>query len=379
MSIPDFHIEIVSDKASFRTLQREWNELFGRSEETLFSQSFDWQWCSLQQLPEPEQQQLRCVIVRASGRMVLIWPFVIAKDKLFWRIASPLGTHATEYSDVLVETGWERSGVIAMALQALLDRCDLVKLHRVRADSPLYGELLRRAEKRGDASLIQTYGAPCVSWDGIGEWEDYERSRSKDVLRDLRRRERRLAECGTIVFDCVTEGPDYQRTLDWLLSTKRQWAQRTKVQAPHLYANAYRAFLQQIPEYRSPSGQARIFVLHLDDKIVAASWDTVTRSSFESFISTYDPEFRKYAPGRILLHYILRWAFQKRVGYDFRIGDEDYKFVWANRECGIADFEPTGTTHGGTHRRIRSWVRRIEASRLAVAEEKKPQKPPGRG
>lgn len=355
-------LQHVTEPAAFHALQSEWHDVYSRARQPLFSQSFQWASCSLAMRPPEQQRGLHCIVIREAGRALLFWPFLVRREKGLWTVATPLGTHATEYSDVLIaDDVANKAELIGMALDGVLGICDVVKLHRVRSDSDLYPAVRAWSQRRGDPSWLQDYGAPYVHWDGITNWEDYENSRPRDMIKDLRRRQRRLADCGAIEFARVTDGEPYRDALKWLMATKRQWAERTGAVAPHLHDPCYRGVLERIADESGPGGQTMMFVLMVGGKPIAASWDTVTDTTFESFISTYDAEYRKFAPGRILLEHILRWAFERRLGYDFRIGDEDYKFLWCNGECPVTDFEPAGTIRGRLYRKLRNIRRRREA------------------
>ena len=58
----------------------------------------------------------------------------------------------------------------------------------------------------------------------------------------------------------------------------------------------------------------------------------------ESFIGVYDEAWAAYGPGQIVTEYGLRWAFERGLDFDFRIGAEHYKYEWATRTSTVTTF-----------------------------------------
>jgi hypothetical protein len=56
------------------------------------------------------------------------------------------------------------------------------------------------------------------------------------------------------------------------------------------------------------------------------------------WVTTYDSARTQYAPGRLLLHFLLQESFvQQHAEFDFLLGGEDYKWNYATHVRLVAD------------------------------------------
>src|SRR5206468_4188970 len=90
-------VEIVGAPDAFRALEPEWDRLYARAASPYLTQSFEWNLCSWETFVQPVGGRLRCVVVRAQGSVVLIWPFAVTPYHRFWRVARSLATGAGDY------------------------------------------------------------------------------------------------------------------------------------------------------------------------------------------------------------------------------------------------------------------------------------------
>lgn len=81
--------------------------------------------------------------------------------------------------------------------------------------------------------------------------------------------------------------------------------------------------------------------LSAGDKLLAAHFGSVNDGRLGWWIPAYDPAWQKYSPGRLMLLELMKAGFaRKDVEFDFLIGDEDYKFIYATHNRVIG---PLGT------------------------------------
>ena len=80
-------------------------------------------------------------------------------------------------------------------------------------------------------------------------------------------------------------------------------------------------------------------VLELSGNPIALSFGFIHKGRFTFYLPSYDFEFEKYSPGRVLLYYLVKDACSKGLEYfDFGMGSEPYKFEWATEEVEGASF-----------------------------------------
>lgn len=326
--------EIVTEVGRLFSLKPHWDNLCDRSIDYNFSQSF--QWCSTawKIIDLPQRRQLYCLVGWVDNRVVLIWPFVILRRGL-WVVLRPLGSETTEYSDVLVENSAEADYWVALAWQKLRTTCksDIVILPFVRANSRLHRVI---SKERPMSAWVNSISS--VSWDGNQEWESYYQSLKRDFRYLLRSRRRRLAELGNLSFEAVTEQEQFRSIINWIFSHKTEWLIRTKRHSPSLESEPYKEFLIRVAAQSEGFGSVMLFVLKFDGRIISAVLGRISKFSAEAVIAAFDRSYGQYGPGHLLYEDILKWALERRLELDFRIGNEAYKKDWTNRESEVITY-----------------------------------------
>jgi CelD/BcsL family acetyltransferase involved in cellulose biosynthesis len=356
--------QFVTDLDALRRLQRDWDELFARSTGHYLGQTFTWALISWETVCGPRGRRLYCLVARRDGKVGLIWPFVMYRRRLY-SVAHPLGSETSEYSTVLIEECVDAEQRIKNALKVLRAtcECDRLELPNVRADSVL-GSIL--SQSRGLA--LYTVDAPWVSWAGIDSWDTYFRALSGTHRSGLRRKLRRLREVGELRCEVVTDPVHCEAILDWMLGQKRAWLEKSGLHNDWILTREYRAFLSASTAVFAPSGHRIIFTLKLDGRIIAAELSSVDESRVEWFMGAHDPEYGKYSPGQLLKEECLRWAFDRRLDYDFRIGNEPEKLIWSNRVDKATTYVFANSAWGATY--VLGRKARIEVVRCIPPERR---------
>ena len=127
--------------------------------------------------------------------------------------------------------------------------------------------------------------------------------------------------------------------------------------------------------------------LSAGDRIVAAHLGTLHAQRQTWWVPAYDVELARYSPGRLLLEAALQESqARKHLEFDFLIGDEGYKYLYATHErvigpvgdAGAASSAPPsrpaaspGGRSPGTRRPSSSWWA------CAIAWRRRPSRRPG--
>jgi CelD/BcsL family acetyltransferase involved in cellulose biosynthesis len=330
----NLRLEIVTDVERLFSLKSHWDNLCHRSNGCNFSQSFQWCSAAWNIIGHPRRRQLLCLVGWVNNRMVLIWPLVIQRRAL-WFLLRPLGSETTEYSDVLVENSSEADRWVTLAWQKLrtTHSSDIVALPFVRTNSRLHRII---SQERPMSAWVNSISS--VSWDGYQDWESYYQSLKRDFRHSLRRTRRRLAQRGNLSFEAVTKPEEFRPIINWLFSHKAEWLIRTKQDSPWQNAELYKEFLIHVAAEREEVGDVTLFVLKFDGQIISAVLTRNSKFSAEAVIAAFDRTYSKYGPGQLLYEDILKWAFKRRLEFDFRIGNQPYKRHWINRESTVATY-----------------------------------------
>ncbi len=312
----------------------EWNALARRCPGCLLSQTHRWAEVAWQVIARPRGRKLAGVALRSEGRLVAVWPLVAYRE-LGARIVRPLGPEATEYCAPLVEPGADHDAWLLALWQAAIRHSDIVMLPYLPVGSAL-SVLLHRQTRPVFASA--TSQAIWVAHGDYPSWKSYESSVSAQHRAELRRKRRRLADHGCVSFSEL--GMDQAVGLvDWILDHKRRWLGRRKLANAWLQRSDYRDFLVALASSPLPLGRIGLFVLTLDGVLVAAQFNIVDGTRVESLIATYDERYSRFSVGNIINEECLRWALERGLDYDFRLGDQSFKLVWARRRRDIASFQ----------------------------------------
>lgn len=320
-------VEVVEGLDSLRALEKEWRRLFEENPEAYAGSGFDWCRGSAEALAESFGKTVLCVVIRDQQRFVQVWPWVLGRRKRLWREATPLNGLVSGLSLPLVISGDRGSGLIRTALEAIGSRCDLLHIPRVPDDSLLRPVL----DGLGGFENIGEFRTSEVRFKDYPDWDHYRLSRDAAELRDLRRRRRRLLEAGNVSLEAVLETSRCPDAIDWILEHKRAWAHSRNRANPVLHTEAYRQLMLRAAASRGSAEGTLVSTLALNGRLIAGMISQVDRARIGFMVSTYDPNYSRFAPGQLLYEDMLRWACERRLTAEFRIGGEAYKEAWVNR------------------------------------------------
>ena len=163
-----------------------------------------------------------------------------------------------------------------------------------------------------------------------GDHATYLRGRRRGFLADLRRRRRRLAECGAMTFEACDGGPRSAPLLDELLSLEAAgWkaARGTAIAA----RGSTRRFYAAVTGWAAARGTVRLLVLRLDGRPLAALLGVQEDGVHYLLKGGFDSAYARYSPGQLVLAEAIERAFAdglRRV--ELGGGADAYKLQWAD-------------------------------------------------
>lgn len=318
----------ISDWSVLARIAPQWDELWERAQGAYLIESFGWARLSWELPPDTAARRLFCVTAHQDGVLKAICPFVIERGK--WRVARPIETLWGDYSTVLAET----PELVEATWRYIQRHCpaDLIHLPFVRDSSPLHRVVA------GSGLHLYSLAAPFVSWQGVSDWDGFMRTRSADQRRDLRRKHRRLEEAGKLAFEEVTDPEAAKPVIDWMLLHKARWLDYTgKEDATWVRNERFRQFLYELMGSFGPAGRCILFTLRQNDQIIAADLSSIDHIRVGWYMGTFDQALRRYSPGNVLKEYTLKWAFDRGLQFDMRLGAGEHKQFWCT------DIEQTST------------------------------------
>lgn len=165
--------------------------------------------------------------------------------------------------------------------------------------------------------------APFIDWTNFNDWGDFEkliRQRSKNLIYDSKRRLNKLTqEHGSLKFIFDDKTPE---ALDTCIRWKSGHYEKIGGAEIFLDPNDTKMFKEL-----QKKCAIILSTLSVKDKIIAAVIGAISDGVYYYWIPSYTRAFSSFAPGRLLLHFLLHESFtRKDKTFDFLIGGEEYKW-----------------------------------------------------
>jgi CelD/BcsL family acetyltransferase involved in cellulose biosynthesis len=193
-----------------------------------------------------------------------------------------------------------------------------------------------------DAPPAGATPAPTVDWTRFRTWEDFEahtRGTMKRLWTNDRRERRRLTEeLGPVRLESTTApGALLDQCLEWKSTQYRRTG------AKDLFADRRNT---DLVTRVMTAGVGEVHCLYAGDTPIAAQVGMRLDSRAYSWFPAYSSDHHRYSPGRLLLHDILRLSHARGdTEFDFLIGDEDYKWMYATDTRVVVPIGRPGLSH----------------------------------
>ncbi len=163
-----------------------------------------------------------------------------------------------------------------------------------------------------------------------GTWDAYQAGRDRHLVTETRRRRRRLEEQGSVTFELA----DGRERLDSLLAEgfpieASGWKgeRGTAIQS----RPETRSFYTDLARWAATRGALRLAFLRLNDRPLAFQFLIEDAQTLYFLKGGYETEFRKLAPGTLLIEEVLSYAFgQGLQTYEFLGFPEPFKLEWTS-------------------------------------------------
>jgi len=321
------------------------------------------------------QARLNVLVARSGSVPAAIAPFMLTRKRMYGLKVRSLELAAnphTPRSGIMTSRGMPEARLAI--LEHLLDRereWDVLTLSQMPVEADLFEQVETLCHERRLLSGIWTASrSPYV--DTTGDWGRYERTLRRKHRSNLRSRLSRLELLGPVSLEIVTGGPDLAGALEEGLRIE---AAAWKAAAGSAILSEPRSalFYRNLADRASRRGRLTLNFLNVGGRRVAFHFSLLHEKKLFLLKPGYDPAYRAYSPGSLLLYLTLRDAFTRGIEEFDLAGDSDsWKMQWTNRTRGHAwlfVFAPrlrARLIHGAKFR-FAPWLRRIElAGRIRV-------------
>ena len=327
--LPDYlSIEIIDEMPQFHSVRKEWLELEERASDPLtYFQSYDWceKWCRIY-APSALSfgGSIHVALIRNNGKLAAILPLAIENRKKLAKVLRFIGEPLIQYSKVLMDENLLKSDELRDCFNQIISdaKCDAIYLDHLVSGSPLHNCL----------DVVDCYQSndsytSILSLENFQTGADYFSSLSKQTRKSRKRNRRRLEELGNLRFEAIDgASPTFNEYLKIALGFKSKWLEKTGRPTQKLDDTRINQMVSQLGVDTSHASGVLAFVHFLDDAPVAIEIGFWRLGHYYSFIGSYDWEFGRFSPGKILTEDVLEYLIANDFAcYDLLGNPSDYK------------------------------------------------------
>lgn len=308
----DWALDVLKDVAGLIAIRREWSSL-SRNPFQFPEWALTW-WRHF------GSGDLHTLVFHKQGRIAGIVPAFLHR----WngrRQITLIGSGITDSLDPPIDS--ECQGAVARALGVHLasnPHWDICEWQDLPIESPL------RQVASDSLEVAVRSDADCTRVSLPESLEDFWRSRSKDLRRNVRRYREKAGNRGTVTCEIACEmQPELVNGL--IALHEARW--RARAQPGMIAANRSAPFLRDIAQEFARMGILRLFALRFEGELAAAIFAWLHQGTLSFYMSGFEPRFEWFSPGQLLLSECLRYSYEHGCRtWDFLRGTEPYKLAW---------------------------------------------------
>ena len=322
-------VEAITDYQAFLDLEHLWNQLV---EEANADHPFvRHEWVRAWWDCFGTGQELYVLLVKENRELVAIVPLMSCDRRLCGvpvRQLQFIWNVYVERFDFIVGR-WPQAAYRA-TLAHLLSRkkgWDLLLLHQLPAGSPSLTEMGRLAVEHGiHVELLRSTDSPYVPI--AGSWDSYCKSLDAKHRSNLRNREKRLSQLGSVSLEIVSSAKDLAQALeDGFGLEAAAWKGRAGSAVGR--RPEVRRFYTHLARFAAERGSLRLCFLTLNGERIAFGYFLEHGNKLYLLKPGYDPRYACYSPSTLLCDLVLHHAFDRRLTeVDFLGLADPWKLQW---------------------------------------------------
>jgi CelD/BcsL family acetyltransferase involved in cellulose biosynthesis len=335
----------VTDLAQLAALAGPWETLNARlaDHDAPFFQSFAWSMhvARLRSARSSASYRVCVAKVLRGARLVGLWPLSLQRQARVWLARSlddPFGQFAGavfhDRDDIV-------PGVVAV-LEALRRArlADGMQIGGVVAGSPLHQGLTAAGLKvTGSADAVVVDLRPFASF------EDYRRTVNAKTRKNLRNLLNRLERSGPATAVAITEAAPIREAIERSFADRVQWLNARGKSSAAFRDGDFHALVAALPEV--PGIMLRAFALLHDGNVIARQWGFVYGGRYYAYISSRDPAFDTFSPGRIHLGRVIQSCYENGLPVlELMPPKVDYKMAWTEKTKRVEQLSVSFTARG---------------------------------
>jgi CelD/BcsL family acetyltransferase involved in cellulose biosynthesis len=212
----------------------------------------------------------------------------------------------------------------------------VISLDHVQTDEPWVEALGEATGRRLSARSRIAAPLPLIEIASHESWDDYLATRSSNFRQQVRRFARRAAREANVRIRRTESADDLVGDLGTFFELHdKRFGDRG---GSSLSAGRTRLFHLDFARAALTQGWLRLWFLELDGRPAAAWYGWRLGERYSYYNSGFDPAFAALSPGLVLISAVIESAFEEGAAeFDFLLGEESYKYRFAERERTVSD------------------------------------------
>ena len=350
-------VEIIGDVEGLRRLEPAWRDLSSRVPYWSASQLYEYTATAWEVMPKDAGCSLAVIAVWRGARLAGVWPLYVRREGLVTIATHPGLGDSGEYAGPTISDA-EPGKVAELALKEARGLADVLQVFALHSGSPLAPVIARMGGLKYSNNLL----SPVVAVTACETFDAWLATKSGSFRAELRNDRKRMAAQGALEFVRMMGPDDGPALVDWLFEIKKEWLAARNISESWILQSQGRDLCKAlISEPDGPDAEARpfqAFALRLDGKIAAGCICYRSSDVLEYYMTGFDPAFRAYSPGNLLIEDLARWSLRQGLDFDFRITRDAYKMRWQGRDVAYETHIVACTPKGAPR------VLRFEANRV---------------
>ena len=344
----NFALKVLTDEQEIFALREQWECLFAASSAPAlcYFQSPEWclTWLEMSSRPGGRIGSAKPYVITVwnEQELVFILPMIKKRQLKVFNKLSPMTGALAQYSKCILRKDYTTNLKARRELVAFL-KTEMIG--RIRKDGVLGIDLEAVPEGSILAEVFCSQLVESVAGEGsiidlsaLPEEKDYASTLSKNMRKNLGRRERKLQEMGALAFS-FHKGTDVDVAdlLKTMAEWKKAWFDKKGIISLTADNSNFIDYLQQISRSECTVTRKIVSVVTLDGKPVAAEIGFEAGGHYLAYYSAFHPDYATSSPGSLLLVKLVDWLRQNEVKvYDFLPQPAAYKDDFANKTLSVS-------------------------------------------
>jgi CelD/BcsL family acetyltransferase involved in cellulose biosynthesis len=322
-------IDVISDRNEFLASQGEWDRLV--EEAGVCHPFMSHAWLKTWWEAFGADNDLRIFVVKANSEWIAVAPMMIRKTTMYGvrvrRLEALYNPHTTRYDFPIRERHDEVVRALWKAFSKASEPWDAVVLQQFPSTSPILDAMESLAKQSGWRT--GRWPGPSAPFVELGcDFTGLLRRLKKKERHNLRRCYNNLASIDEIRLEVISDHSQVAAAMkDGLRIESLGW----KGTAGSAMASDPRVeqFYLGLAERSAQLGWLKLAFLRVGRKLIAFLYMLDVGGVLYAMKVGYDPEYRNYSPGQLLLMLVLKQACEEgRREFDFQGEKERWKLVW---------------------------------------------------